>query len=163
LVPANCSGFEQFVFFDDGNNGSIFIQYWLNQYGKTCPTGQNWNQIPLYGSIYCWKNAAQGLPVAHQPITNLHNLRLLGSATATQDSASIGTGTGTPVAIMGDNAVAASSGWNRAGFNVYGAGGNSAGGGQAGFNSGASMRPRLQVLSGQTTPPACISQPFTGE
>lgn len=160
-----CQGWQQFVLFNDGTSGSVFIQYWLIKYNTTCPAGQSWNQFSFTGStdIYCWKNnstGAAGMP--NQPITNLGQYSLSGAVSAASDSATFWDGS-TLHAVSGDNAVNAAAGWNIAEFNVFGAGGNSAGGGQASFNSGANIVPRTRIIYGGTAPPPCVATGFTAE
>jgi hypothetical protein len=158
-----CQGWQQFVFFNDGSSGSIFIQYWLIQYNTNCPAGAGWNQFPYNGGIYCYKNDSAGaMPVPNQPITNLSQLSLVGTATGGGDSATLWVGA-TPYAVAGDNAVNAAAGWRIAEFNVFGPGGNSSGGSQASFNSGADIIPRTRIIYGGTAPPPCVAQGFTGE
>jgi hypothetical protein len=70
---------------------------------------------------------------------------------------------GTPYAVTGDNAVNAAAGWQIAEFNVFGDGGNSAGGGQASINSGSTIVPRTKVIYRGTAPPVCVAQGFTAE
>lgn len=68
--PAGCLGWQQFIF---SNSGAVFMQYWLLNFGPTCPSG--W--APFQNS--CWHNSdAQFVPV--QAIANLSQLRLTGSA-----------------------------------------------------------------------------------
>jgi hypothetical protein len=163
--PAQCSGWEQFVFFNGGSSGAAFIQYWLIRYNNPCPSGQSWNQFSFSGStdIYCWKNDSGGaVAVPNQPITNLLQLSLSGAVSATSDGVTMFVGT-TAYARAGDNAVNAASGWTTAEFNVFGAGGSSAGGGAASFNSGASVTPRTRIVYGGTAAPTCVAQGFTGE
>ncbi|HEY2361438.1 MAG TPA: hypothetical protein VGK36_10005 [Candidatus Angelobacter sp.] len=161
----SCRGWEQFVYFNDGSSGSVFIQYWLIQYNATCPAGQNWNQFSFTGStdIYCFKNDSAGaVGVPNQPIINIGNWTLTGTATSTGDSVAMSTGTNV-FTVNGDNAVNLSNGWTTAEFNVFGAGGSSAGGGQANFNSGASVDTRTEIIYGGTTAPNCVAAGFTGE
>jgi len=162
---ANCRGWEQFVHFNDGNSGAAFIQYWLIQYNAACPGGQNWNQFSFNGStdIYCWKNNSGGaVGVPNQPITNIANWALTGTATSTGDSVAMSTGANV-YTRNGDNAVDAANGWTIAEFNIFGAGGSSAGGGQANFNNGASVNTRTQIIYGGNAAPNCVAQGFTGE
>jgi hypothetical protein len=161
----NCKGWQQFVYENFGSGGRAFIQYWLIQYNKTCPTGQSWNQFSFTGStdIYCWKNNSAGaVPVPNQPITNLANLSLSGAVSATADSVSVSSGS-TVFARAGDNAVNLAAGWQIAEFNIFGDGGNSAGGGQAAFNSGSNIVTRTRIIYGGTAPPNCVAQGFTAE
>lgn len=161
---ANCRGWEQFVYFNDGTSGSAFIQYWLIQYNATCPAGQNWNQFSFTGStdVYCWKNAANAVGVPNQAITNMSNWTFAGAASATADSVTMSTGSNVYMAT-GDNAVAASAGWTIAEFNIFGAGGNSSGGGEATFNAGASVDTRTRIVYGGNVAPTCNATGFTGE
>ena len=163
--PGQCRGWEQFVFENDGNSGRAFIQYWIIKFNNPCPPGQSWNQFQFTGStdIYCFKNNTGGaVAVPNQPVTNLGQLSMTGSVSATSDSVTVFTG-GTAFARNGDNAVAASAGWQIAEFNVFGDGGNSAGGGQASFNAGADIVTRTRIIYGGTAPPNCVAQGFTGE
>ena len=161
-----CLGWQQFLYENFGSGGRAYIQYWLIRYNKTCPAGQSWNQFSFTGStdIYCWKNNSGGaVPVPNQPITNLGNLSLSGAVSTTGDSVTVSTGSLPLYARSGDNAVNAAAGWQTAEFNVFGDGGNSAGGGQASFNNGSAVVPRTRVIYGGTAPPNCTAQGFTAE
>jgi len=165
--PSVCQGWQQFVY--ENNTASTpvhsaYIQYWLIQYNTTCPSGQSWNQISLYGGIYCWKNNSGGAaPVpTSQSITNLGNMSLTGSVSSSGDSVSVFDGTmayGKP----GDNAVAAASGWNVAEFNIFGDGGNSSGGGTASFAGTPTLTPRTRIIYGGRDAPTCTANGFTAE
>ena len=162
---SQCQVWEQFVYENTGSSGRAFIQYWLIKFNNPCPAGQNWNQFSFTGSpdIYCFKNDSAGaVPVPNQVITNLGNLSLTGTVSATSDSVTMSVGN-TVFAINGDNAVDASTGWTTAEFNVFGDGGSSSGGGQATFNSGAQIVPRTRIIYGGTAPPTCVAIGFTGE
>ena len=54
-------------------------------------------------------------------------------------------------------------GWTQAEFNVFGDGGNSDGGGQADFNDGAIVVPRIDIDYGSGTAPGCLATGFTAE
>jgi hypothetical protein len=157
-----CQGWEQFLFFNDGKSGSLYIQYWLLNYNTTCPRG--WTQFSFTGSmdISCFRSS-NAVAVPNQPITNLGELSLSGTFDAIGDSVTLSTGN-TVYSAVGDNAVNAEAGWQVAEFNVFGAGGNSSGGGQASFNSGAAITIRTRVSYGSgvgagilTTTPKMIS------
>jgi hypothetical protein len=159
----NCRGWEQFVFANDGTNAQAFIQYWLLRYNTNCPGG--WNQFSFTGDtdIYCWRNNGAGsVAIPNQPITNLGQIRVTGTASATSDSVSVAVGT-TVYSVNGDNSVALSAGWDTAEFGVFGYGGNSDGGGGATFNNGSTIVPRTQIFYGGTAAPNCVAQGFTGE
>jgi len=99
---------------------------------------------------------------AAQPIANLGQISLTGAVSASGDSVTLASGNNID-SVPGDNAVNAAAGWQIAEFNVFGDGGNSAGVGQASFNSGSTIVPRTRVIYGGTAPPTCVAQGFTGE
>jgi hypothetical protein len=162
----NCLGWEQWIHWNTPGGGTApgfaAMQYWLINFNATCPAGQGWNQIPLFGGTSCWKNSANSVSVPFQPITNMANWRLSGTATATGDSISLFDGT-LAHTTNGDNAVAASTAWTIAEFNIFGYGGNTSGGGMASFNAGASADTRTQIFYGGTMAPNCVAQGFTAE
>jgi von Willebrand factor type D domain len=161
----SCLGWQQFVFENNGSTGRVYVQYWLIQYDATCPAGAGWNQFSFTGStdIYCWKNDSMGATsVPAQPITSLGQLSLAGAVSTTGDSATLFAGS-TAYSTTGDNAVNAAAGWTTAEFNVFGDGGNSAGGGQAGFNSGAAVTVRTKTIDGGKAAPTCMATGFTAE
>lgn len=160
-----CRGWEQFVFENNPYAHRAFIQYWLLKYNAPCPAGQSWNQFSFMAStdIYCYKNNSAGaVSVPNQPIGNLGQLSLIGLVSASGDSVAVFDGS-TMHAVSGDNAVNASTGWTIAEFNIFGDGGNSAGGGTASFNSVATIVPRTTVTYGGTNAPICTALGFTGE
>ncbi|WP_157740189.1 VWD domain-containing protein [Micromonospora auratinigra] len=158
-----CRGWEQFVYANDGSSGLVFIQYWLLQYNAACPAG-GWTQFSFTGDpdIYCYRNSPGATPVPDQPITNLGALRLTGTVSASSDSATLFVGA-TAYTAGGSNSVNAAAGWTVSEFNVFGYGGNADGGGQATFNSGASLNVRTRITYGGTAAPVCAAQGFTGE
>ncbi len=148
----NCRGWEQFIYAQDGTTGLSFIQYWLIFYSAPCPAG--WF---TYG-IHCYRNSPFGAVVPMQPITNLANLRVSGTANPGSDSVTTFVGL-TAYTIAGGNYVNAAAGWKIAEFNVFGDGG----GFQANFNPGASLTVRTRINYGGTAAPICVAQGFTGE
>lgn len=161
----SCQGWQQFVFENNGSTGRAYIQYWLIKYNAACPAGQNWNQFSFTNSadIYCWKNNSAGaVSVPNQPVTNLGQLSLSGSVSASSDSVTMFAGN-TAFTATGDNAVGAAGGWTTAEFNVFGDGGNSSGGGQASFNSGSAVTVRTRTIYGGRAAPGCVAQGFTAE
>jgi hypothetical protein len=162
----NCLGWEQWIYWNTPGGGSApgsaSMQYWLISYNTNCPAGQGWNQIALFGTS-CWKNSANAVAVPFQPITNMGNWRFTGTSTATGDSVSIFDGTMAHT-TNGDNAVAASTAWTMAEFNIFGYGGDNSGhGGTASFNLGASANTRTEIIYGGTMAPNCVAQGFTAE
>jgi hypothetical protein len=160
---AGCQGWEQWIFWNTGTSASsASMQYWLVSYNANCPAGQGWNQVPVLGTS-CWKNSTNAVSVPNQPITNMANWRFTGTATSAGDSVAMFDGTMIHTAT-GDNAVAASTAWTIAEFNIFGYGGdNSGGGGTASFNAGASTDTRTEIIYGGNTAPNCVARGFTAE
>jgi len=151
---AQC-GWEQFAFENDGNGGNGFIQYWLLQYNKACPTG--WVTYPIGTDTYCYRDSPF-VAVPNQPITSLAQLSLRGTVSASADSVIVSAGSSLYM-VSGDNSLNAVAGWQNAEFNVFGDGG----GGQAVFNSGAQIVPRIDITYGGTAAPVCVATGYTGE
>jgi hypothetical protein len=158
-VPASCLGWEQFVFANNGTSGSAFIQYWLISYNTPCPAGWFTFPFPTATDISCFRNSTNSSGVPNQPISNLINLSMSGTVSATGDRYTFGTGGGTLFSATGDNSVNAAAGWNVAEFAIVG----NAGSGQANFNAGSTIVPRVRVIYGGTAAPTCVAQGFTGE
>jgi hypothetical protein len=148
----NCRGWEQFIFANDGTSGLSFIQYWIIFYSTTCPAG--WF---TYGP-HCYRNSPTGAVVPNQPISNLANLQVSGTANPGSDSVTTFVGL-TAYSVPGGNYVNANAGWKIAEFNIFGDGG----GFQANFNPGASLTVRTRINYGGTAAPICVAQGFTGE
>jgi hypothetical protein len=158
---AGCTPWEQWIFWNTpGTTSTASIQYWLIGYGPVCPTGQGWTQ---YGTS-CYKNSTNAVTVTpNQPITNMANWILSGTATATGDSITMTAGTAGGT-TNGDNAVGASTFWTIAEFNIFGYGGDNSGhGGTASLNAGASANARTEIIYGGTSAPNCSAAGFTAE
>ncbi|MGC1447705.1 MAG: hypothetical protein WA837_19740 [Xanthobacteraceae bacterium] len=150
-TPSQCSGWQQFVY---SSSGYAFIQYWLLNYGNACPSG--WN---TYYSD-CWRNGTNGAPVSAQPITNLAQLRLTGTADAGgTDTVIMSTPNGDANAANQDSLLDLAKGWNAAEFNVFG----DCCGSQANFNGGVTMVVRTSVDNGTKNAPTCTATGYTGE
>jgi hypothetical protein len=150
--PAACQGWEQWVFYNNGSSGSVFIQYWLIGYNAACPAG--WTTVP---GGYCVRNSGS-TAVPNQPITNIGNWTLSGTATAGSDSYSMGTGASV-YSGTGLNAVAASANWTNSEFNIFGP----AGGSQANFNNGAQVNTRNEIIYAGNAAPNCLVGGTTAE
>ena len=156
-VPANCQGWEQFVY---SNAGFAFIQYWLIAYNTTCPNG--WNTATIGSDTDCWKNGANSVSVPSQVIANLVNLSLRGLANTM--------GSMDQIEVLVSNTLYSANNpasmlnlyqfWTEAEFNIVGDCCSS----QANFNSGSSLVVRTAVSNnGITGVPSCDGQGFTGE
>jgi len=155
-----CQGWQQFVY--SSNAAQIFIQYWLIQYNKTCPSGWNKFTYPGPTDISCFRNSPMGATVAKQPITNLANLRLTASAnTAGNDAVAMFVNSTTPTATVTNvgSTLSLGSGWTDAEFIIAG----DCCSHEATFNSGSTVVVRTTIHHGRKDAPTCVKEGFTGE
>ncbi len=154
--PSECRGWQQFVFsnaFSEGA-GVAFMQYWLINYGPTCPSG--W--IP-YEDEDCYENSA-AVSVPAQVIADLAQLSLTGNANSDGlDTVTLSTSSDVYSASGEDSVVNLALGWQEAEFNIFGDGCGS----EANFNDGSALVVRTSVDNGTTNAPFCEDQGFTGE
>lgn len=160
----NCRGWEQFVYENNNNDHRVFIQYWLIEYNAPCPAGGGWTQFSFTGDprIYCYQSTLTASLPAGQPVSNFGNVTLAAAVSATSDQVIVTAGPDAATRV-GVNAVAAAAGWTDAEFNVFGDGGNSAGGGQAGFGGNSTIVVEIAVHNGTKDVPACQMESFTAE
>jgi len=159
----NCKGWEQFVYENNSGVHRVFIQYWLIKYNAPCPSAA-WTQLSFSGipDIYCFQSTGTSSLMAGVTAANLNNLKMGASVTASSDQVVVTVG-GDSAMISGLNAVAAAAGWTDAEFNIFGDGGNSLGGGQAGFGPNSTIIVKTTVHNGTKSAPACSLESFTGE
>jgi len=149
----SCLAWEQFVYSAAPYN-EVFIQYWLINYNKTCPSG--W--FSDGGDCYTNSNAT-GVPL--QVITNLKYLTLTGSAVAGgNDTLKLMTESNAYSVTNNDSVVALANLWQGIEFNVIGNGGGS----EAVFNAGTKLFVNIAETDGTTTAPKCqANDGTTGE
>ena len=140
-APTNCQGWEQFLY---GSQGQIYIEYWLLNYGNTCPsTSENpprkWN---TQGSD-CWIDSPKtSVPI--EKIANLATLALAGEVNGSSDTLFYVAGS-TEYATQYTTLLQVSQGWTSAEFNVFG----NAGGSEATINgSEATVGVQLYLSTG---------------
>ncbi len=155
-VPANCLGWEQFIYASDFN--AVFIQYWMINFVNPCPAG--WN---TFGGD-CWKNSTNSATPPAQTIGALGQMVVDGAVAGVggnPDDAVTFTVGGVGFSASGDNVFPdLTNGWNISEFNVVGDGGGS----DATFNPASTITVRTAVNSGMgAVPPTCDSVGFTGE
>ncbi len=160
---AKCHGWQQFIF--DNGTGFLLIQYWLHDYGATCPTeppGVKWHH-PKSNSEDCLANGPNALQAA--PITDIGDLSQLsvaGLAGANADAAILLNGEQAYAVVNEDDIVnLGSSAWTTAEFNVFGEGGGT----EAVFNTSpvATIGISTTVFNGSLSDPSCVWQSFTKE
>ena len=146
---SGCLAWEQFVY--SSSETSAFMQYWLIDYGNSCPSG--WNAYQ--GS--CYKNSA-AVTVPKEPITSLSTLKLSGTAVSGGNDTLVFTAGTKAYSTTGKDTVTdLASAWKQAEFNIIGDGGGS----KATFNSGSSITVKVAVTHGSTTAPTCASNAGT--
>jgi hypothetical protein len=157
-VPANCLGWQQFIY---SNAGNLFMQFWLINFNTNCPAGfATFNPAP--GVTDCFRNSAQITAVPAQTIATLANIILSGTAVnGGNDTVTLSVGNPPQVfaAAAPDNIVNLSQFWQRAEFNIVG----DCCGSQANFNNGSTLVVRTALNEGSKLKPTCEQQGFTGE
>ena len=150
--PSKCLGWEQFVY---STTGAAFMQYWLFNYNKSCPSG-GW----MAYSGDCYRNsAAVGAPA--EPITQLGTLTLSGNAVANGTDTLVFTTAARAYSTTGnDSVVDLAAFWNASEWNVIGDGGGS----EAVFNKGTSITVNIALTDGSSSAPTCkANDGTTGE
>lgn len=154
--PSNCQAWQQFVYsYDNTSTSYLYMQYWLINYGATCPSG--WI---AYGSdCYTNSNAAD---VGTLTASQLGSVQFSGAATSGgNDSVTMSVGSGQATTVTAsDSEIDLASSWNTTEWGVFGNGG----GGEANFGSNASLEAvtTLTASSGSSAP-TCVSGGYTGE
>ncbi len=148
-TASSCQGWEQFVY---SNSSGAFMQYWLINYGSSCPSG-GW--MAYEGS--CYRNSAE-VSVPAQAATQLGNLKISASAVVNGTDTLVMTTASEAYTTTGkDSVVQLGKSWNAAEYNVVGDGGGSA----AKFNSGTSITVQIALKDGATAAPNCESDDGT--
>ena len=161
----NCKGWEQFVYENNPSTNDVYIQYWLIKYNAPCPGG-GWTQFQFTGQteIYCYQSTLASSTLSGHSVSEFgsNNLRFSATVTPSSDQVVITIG-GDGAMMTGINAVDVAAGWIDGEFNVFGDGGDSSGGGQAGFGASSTIVVKNTVHNGTRNAPACDMQSFTGE
>jgi hypothetical protein len=147
---SGCQAWEQFVY--ASGEGEAFMQYWLINYGDTCPSG-GW--MSYQGS--CYMNSA-AVSVPDEPITDLGNMTLTGSAVSGgTDTLTYTDGSEAYTTSGDDSVVDLGTAWQASEFNIIGDGGGS----EADFNSGSSVTVNVSLSDGSSDAPTCASNSGT--
>ncbi len=146
---SDCQAWEQFVY--SAAEESLFMQYWLINYGNTCPSG--WNSAE--GS--CYKNSAAGA-VPQIAITSLSGLKMSGKAVKSgNDTLSFSNGTEAFSTSGKDSVTDLATAWTESEFNIVGDGGGT----KAVFDTAASVTVKVAVTDGSSSAPTCVSNAGT--
>jgi rubredoxin len=151
-----CQGWQQFIFSQTqcGGQPCVFMEYWLLNFGPTCPQGQPWISAPPN----CWFNGPS-TPVSPQTTGQLAGLTLTGTASGGQDTVVLTTANGNPTAVGQDSVLSLQQFWNTAEFNIFGDCCLS----QANFNLGSTLVVKTSIVDGTMNAPACVPGGTTGE
>lgn len=130
-----CQGWVQFVY--DSSESHALIQYWLRNYGNSCPAG--WRSDGS-GDGGCFRNS-HTVNTPRVTIGDLANMRLVGSiggvfGNPTDDIVAIGIGNTFYAVASGDPIDGAKDAWQEMDFNVFGDGSSSD---EAVFNPGSTL------------------------
>lgn len=152
---SKCTVWQQFLYATDATTsgtGAIFIEYWLLDYGPTCPSGYTVSNV---GN--CYKNSAF-LPATNYSIATLASMRLTGSAVVGgNDSVTFAIGRTAETVSAPDSVLQIGTIWKQSEFNVFG----DAGGSEAVFNVGSSVTVNVAAVYGSTAAPKCGSNDGT--
>ena len=151
--PSGCQGWQQYVY-SSVSAGQAYIQYWLINYNKPCPSG--WNP---YGGD-CYRNSASAVTVVLIPVTSLAQTSLTGSAAAGgNDRLDLASGATHYIMTSPDNIVTLANYWNTAEFTVVG----DCCLYTANFAANTSITVRTTTHDGSKSAPVCVLEGFTGE
>jgi hypothetical protein len=146
---SGCLAWEQFVY--SSYEQQAFMQYWLIDYGNSCPSG--WNSY----SGSCYKNSA-AVNVPKQAISVLSQLKMSATAVAGGNDTLVFTTPTRAYSTTGKDSVTyLATAWQQSEFNIIGDGGGS----NATFNSGSSITVKVAVSHGSTAAPTCASNAGT--
>ena len=153
---AGCLGWQQFIYSQNQCGGPcVFMQYWLINFGPSCPAGQPWIQR---GNNNCFFNSASA-PAPAVTAAQLQGTTLTGTAAGGTDTVVLTSAGGTATAVAAPSVVSLELQWNTAEFNIFG----DCCSAQANFSAGTTVVTRTRVINGGTAAPACVTQGFTGE
>jgi hypothetical protein len=152
---AGCVGWQQFIYSQNQCSGPcVFMEYWLINYGASCPAGQPWIQA----GNSCWFNSANNAASA-VTAAQLQGTTLTGTAAGGTDTVVLTSPGGNATATAADSVVSLEAAWNTAEFNIFGDCCST----QTNFSPGTTVVTRTRVNNGTTAAPACTTQGFTAE
>jgi hypothetical protein len=158
-IPANCKGWQQFVY--DSYLGEIQIEPALIDYNNTCPAP--FSVTDGFGNCYDETESATSVPALTPQQLNSDAVTFTGEVGVVG-----GVLTDTVVMVVSGYSYAAtapdsllnlSGNWKIAQFGLYG----DRGGAQATFIAGSDMKVNTVTHSGTTAAPTCIAWDSTGE
>jgi hypothetical protein len=151
-----CLGWQQFLYSPTQcGGGCTFMEYWLVNYGATCPAG-SWIS---YGGVHCWFNGPS-TAVGALTIANLPNMILTGTATGGgQDSVVFSSGGPNLTAVGQDSVLNLAGAWNTSEFIECG----DCCGKQSNFSNPTTLVVKNTINDGTSNAPSCAPGSTTGE
>jgi hypothetical protein len=151
--PAQCLGWQQFIY--DSAADSVFMQYWLIDYGNNCPA--SWN--PFEGSCYV-NSGATAFVGGTLTASELATTQLAGSAhLGGTDSVELSNGSQAGIVKNADTVLTLAGSWNTTEFGVFGDGGGT----EAKFGKKTTLEETTTLVSTGHSAPSCVVEGFTGE
>ena len=151
--PSNCRGWQQFIY--DSAANSVFMQYWLIDYGASCPA--TWNSFQ--GSCYT-NSSATTFVGGTLSASELATTELSGSVVSGgNDAVELSNGSQATIVKNADSVLTLSQSWNTTEFGVFGDGGGT----QAKFGKKTTLEETTTLVGTSRVAPTCVSDGFTGE
>ena len=156
-TPSDCLAWQQFVY--SSTYGGVFMQYWLIDYGTTCPAG--WITYGSGSSTDCYQNSEGAFLAATAPtIATLESVSLTGTVdSGGNDSVVMEYGGNNVSAVGADSVLDVAGNWTVAEFAILGDGDGT----EANFSSGTTLDVETAVDNGATASPSCDFDGFTAE
>ena len=152
---SGCQGWQQFIYSQNQCAGPcVFMEYYLINYGSTCPSG--WS-LSSSGSS-CYINGANSAAPAITA-AQLQGTTLTGTAQGGMDTVVLTSPGGNATAMGAGTVLNLQNAWNTADFIVAGDCCSS----QATFSAGTTLVQRITVSDGSQKKPICSTQASTGE
>lgn len=161
---SGCEGWAQFVY--SNSAGQAFMQYWLINYGPSCPASGGPASGWISYSNDCYGNSNAVVVTGSPPlnISGLGNMAVTGQAASGGNDTMIMHVNGTAYSVnSSDSVVNLATYWQTAEFNIFGDGNGSS----ANFNNGSSttanLKVRTTVNNGGGSAPSCLAAGYTAE
>jgi hypothetical protein len=153
--PSGCSGWQQFVY-TYGTSGaaistsSIYMEYWLLDYGATCPSGYG---HPAGDTVDCYMNSQQS-DVPSLTATDLASVAFSGAAAPDgTDEVSMTVGSQAYAVSASDSVLDLAGNWDQTEWGVYG----DANLATADFGSGTTLEAATSLVdTSGAAEPACV-------
>ena len=141
---SKCMAWQQYVY--ASTEKSAFMQYWLINYGSTCPKG-GW--MAVYGDCYMNSKAVSVPKIA---ISKLSSMKMSATAVKGGKDTLVFTADSDAYSTSGEDSVTdLATGWTQSEFNIIGDGGGS----EATFNTGSSLTVNIAITDGSSAAPTC--------